>query len=161
MPFPQAGCKFPNTWIQQHNWFNPDQLWDILPNPESLGPLACSDHNVVLWSSAASIPKPKIKRVKYRPLTDSAISTYGRWIATYPFTEAHAKYLEFFPEKTFTRCESDKPWITPQFKKIIRKNCKLFQEGDLQNARKIAKSHYLFHEKCEERLRAWEIFGQS
>ena len=122
--------------------------------PESLGPLACSDHNVVLWSAAASIPKPKIKRVKYRPLTDSAISTYGRWIATYPFPEVygdesldkkcqlfnevlHAKYLEFFPEKTFTRCESDKPWISPQIKKLIRKKCKLFQEGDLQNAKKL------------------------
>ena len=98
--------------------------------PESLVPLACSDHNIVLWSAAASIPNPKIKRVKYRSLIDSAICTYGRWIATYPFPEVygdksldkkcqlfnevlHAKYLEFFPEKTFTRCESDKPWIPP------------------------------------------------
>ncbi|XP_065570204.1 uncharacterized protein LOC136033338 [Artemia franciscana] len=110
--------------------------------------------DLILTNSAASIPKPKIKRVKYRPLTDSAICTYGRWIATYPFPEVygdksldkkcqlfneilHAKYLEFFPEKTFTRCESDKPWITPQIKKLIRKKCKLFQEGDLQNAKKL------------------------
>ncbi|XP_065571551.1 uncharacterized protein LOC136034346 [Artemia franciscana] len=109
--------------------------------PESLGPLACSDHNIVLWSAAASTPKPKIKRV-------------NRWIATYPFPEVygdkspnkkcqlfneilHAKDLEFFPEKIFTRCESDKPWITPKIKKLIQKKCKLFQEGDLQNAKKL------------------------
>ena len=57
--------------------------------PESLGPLACSDHNVVLWSAASSIPKLKIKRVKYLPLTDSAICTYGRWLATYSFPEVY------------------------------------------------------------------------
>ena len=55
--------------------------------PESLGPLACSDHNFVLWSATASIPKPKIKRVKCRPLTDLAISTNGQWIAAHTFPE--------------------------------------------------------------------------
>ena len=56
--------------------------------PESLGPLACSDHNVMLWSAAASTPKPKIKRVKYRPLTDSAILHLWSMDSYLPFSRS-------------------------------------------------------------------------
>ena len=49
----------------------------------SLGPLAKSDHNVLWWKpkSINHIPKPKKVKIVYRPLSESSIQAFGRWIA--------------------------------------------------------------------------------
>jgi len=71
------------------------------------------------------------------------------------FTEVlNAKYLELFPEKTSTRYESDKSWMTPKIQETNPKEVQAFPRRRFAKREKIAKSHYVSHGKCEERLRA-------
>ena len=55
--------------------------------PVSLEPLAKSDHNVLWWKPKSRNHIPKSKKVKtvYRPLSESSIQTFGRWIANFDF----------------------------------------------------------------------------
>ena len=46
-------------------------------------------------------------------------------------------YHEFFPVKERTICETDKPWLDTNIKKMIKERCKLHAAGDILNANKI------------------------
>ena len=103
--------------------------FEVLYEPAvSLGPLAKSEHNILWWKSKSRnhIPKPKKVKIVYRPLSESSIQTFGRWIANFDFdpicviTNIDEKvktlysilqqmYNEFFPVKERTICETDMP----------------------------------------------------
>ena len=124
--------------------------------PVSLGPLAKSDHNILWWKpkSRNNKPKPKTVKIVYRPLSESSIQTFGRWIANFDFdpicviTNIDEKvetlysilqqmYHEFFPIKERMISETDKSWLDTNIKKMIKERCKLHATGDILNANKI------------------------
>jgi len=91
-----------------------------------------SDHHVLILKAKTSVKKPKLSPVT-RPLTNSAIFEYGRWLVTYNFPEVslygilvqrvrafneelYSMHLEIFATKAVTLSEYDKPWITPAIK---------------------------------------------
>ena len=119
----------------------------------SNGPLGKSDHHTLLMKAKSEIRKLKKIKVLRRPITKSAINTYGMWVGTHCFSEVYnesdvnrkaeifqsllyEKYLEVFPEKQFVVSESDKPWITPKIKQLIREKTTVRQSsGDATSLR--------------------------
>ena len=87
--------------------------------PFTIAPLGTADHNTVLWS--ASVQQKTINQMRaVRPLTDSAIREFGRWICSQTWedvvgtrdlntaaevlqTKLREAYENFFPE-TIYRC---------------------------------------------------------
>ena len=100
-----------------------------------------SDHNIVFviptkQINNASILPPK-KVVMFRPLPESGMLEFGRFITAHHWLEViekndvnekteafhrtiRSKFEEIFPEKIVTISPLDKPWMNPSLKKINR-----------------------------------------
>ena len=99
-----------------------------------------SDHKIVVavprYQDPMNILHEK-KTIKFRPLPDSGIQTFGRFITMHDWSEVlnvadidakvdafhktiRDKYEEIFHEKTIKISQLDKPWMTPQLKSINR-----------------------------------------
>ncbi len=118
----------------------------VYKKPEILPPVSSSDHNCVLWSPKAQVRPPQcIKRV-IRPMRESSLNEFGRWITTQSWQDvneatgtdekANAFYNTILPEidrhfpmKTVKMYPSDKPWITPKIKRLICLRQKAFKTG--------------------------------
>jgi hypothetical protein len=124
--------------------------------PFSLGPLAKSDHNILCWKSKKRnrIPKPKKTRILYRPLSESSVQAFGRWIANFDFAAICAitdidekvetqystmqqKYSEINPVKMRLVCEQDKPGLNSELKIMIKKRCNLHAVGEVSEGNKL------------------------
>ena len=127
---------------------------DYYEVPFSLGPLHNSDHNTLLWKAKVGLPAPRKVKITTRPMTKEAIRSFGQWIGTFDFDEIcsmtdidqkvdtfnsllSCKYHEHFPEKKITVSDTDKPWVTPDLKKLILTRCQLHRSGDIVQANKL------------------------
>ena len=106
--------------------------------PRSLPPLGRSTHVTILWSPSPTISTPRREVTRHhRPLPDSALREFGRWIVQHPWSEVleaedvetkwksfttttTEAYHHFFPVKDFTVDPSDAPWMTPRLKRLIK-----------------------------------------
>ena len=129
---------------------NPDRILDKVVTslshwyqpPVPLPPLECdsdktgrpSDHLGVLWEPLNhEFPAREMRTVHFRPLPDSSIKLFGRWVASNDWSDiynaetAHEKatFLQtilmekfnyFFPEKISKFRFDDKPWVTTEVK---------------------------------------------
>ncbi|XP_076039158.1 uncharacterized protein LOC143024257 [Oratosquilla oratoria] len=112
--------------------------------PRPLPPIGRSTHITIQWSPAPSnaIRRTKVTR-HHRPMPDSAMREFGRWIVEYPWTEVlEAEDVEtkwknystttteafhfFFPVKDFSVNRSDAPWMTPRIKRLIKQRNKAY-----------------------------------
>lgn len=100
-----------------------------------------SDHNTVfLIPNSLNINSslPEKKRICTRPLLQSGIQDFGRFITTHNWSEVllekdvnkktvafhktiREQYENIFPEKITEFSPLDKPWMTPQIKKVHRR----------------------------------------
>ena len=100
-----------------------------------------SDHSVPVCVPHTDRSKPAVRRfrtVTYRPLPDSAVREFGKWITQENFsqikdylpTSAHAKELEsilmknldkYCPSKTMRLGPLDKPWMNFELKALSRR----------------------------------------
>ena len=105
-----------------------------------------SDHLVVLMQplvSALEVPPRQYRTVVTRPLRQSGIESFGRWIVAKSWKEIYQcddinrkveifqntlmdQYLKCFPEKVLKVCDNDAPWITPSLKALDRKRKREF-----------------------------------
>ena len=120
--------------------------------PQDLPPLGGSYHYMIKW---APLPSYKVKyvieKVSYRPLSDRGLLEFGNWITSESWDEVailessdekakflqdklRNKYEECFPEKTFKRCNTDRPYITQEIKDLIQYKIQLRKEGKIGNA---------------------------
>ena len=118
-------------------------LHTLYDKPRILAPLGSGDHSIVLWlpiakesTSRENITKPMKRLLRRYPL--SQVNAFGRWLCThkwfsdvgpspsademaisfsYHLTSAHDR---FFPLKSVKCHYSDKPWMTPSIKQLIR-----------------------------------------
>ena len=124
-------------------------LHNLYDRPNVLAPLGSSDHNIVHWlPSVDNIPShnTQAKPVKslVRRYPRSGIDAFGRWVTTHnwycdlePNPTADSLAVSFtnqltesidriFPQHTSTRHHTDKPWITPAIKQLIKYRQKAF-----------------------------------
>ena len=109
-------------------------------------PVGRSDHNTIYWSPINSVIKGRVQKSTVRPLTKARMHEFGRWITAHPWNEvlnanntqdkSDAFYSTMtsaiethFPTKVVKLHSSDKPWITPEIKDLIKKRQKAFAEG--------------------------------
>ena len=103
--------------------------------PFTIAPLGTADHCTVIWS--ASIQQKTIKQMRaVRPLTDSAIREFGRWICSQTWedvvdirdinaaaeilqTKLREAYENFFPEAIYLCKSNEPPWMTKRLKHLI------------------------------------------
>ena len=115
--------------------------------PRPLPPLGRSPHLSVLWepTPTTSLPQQEASR-SHRPLTDSAIRSFGQWITQHPWTEVidtedvqtkwdnyhktiTEAYQQFFPVKTISLHPADAPWITHRVKRLIQQRNQAFHHN--------------------------------
>ena len=138
----------------------------IKPNEGSNG--KPSDHLVVLMLPLLSTldMKPRSYRiVQTRPINQSGIDSFGRWITGYNWhsvyrcTDVHmkaellqdilmCKYHECFPLKTLKLCEDDDPWVTNKIKELDRLQKREFYKNQSSEKWKRLNEQYL--KKCSE-----------
>ena len=115
-------------------------------DPSVRSPVGCSDHVTIYWS-----PKQghhiqcSVQKRTVRPLIKSRMYEFGRWITSYAWEEvlsgnstqdkADAFYATLntaiethFPSKVVKIHSSDKPWITPEMKNLIKKRQTAFTQ---------------------------------
>ena len=110
-------------------------------NPNVNSKVKPSDHLVVLMkplSSELEIQQRTYHYVKTRPITQSGIDKFGRWIVCHNWHELYKcenehekaeilqntlmnKYYECFPVKTRKISSDDEPWVTETFRQIAKK----------------------------------------
>ncbi len=116
-------------------------------HPVIVAPIGTGDHSTVTWSPNDPGPKSNCVRIRnVRPMKDSAVRNFGRWITDHSWTEVteesntvdkcNAFYQtltsaieHFLPCRTVKLHVQDKPWITPSIKNLIHKRQSAFQEG--------------------------------
>ena len=143
---------------------NPDKILDVIittlskyyqepitkpPISNDAGNGKPSDHLVVLMktiTTALECPPRHYTTVEFRPITDSGLLLFGKWLAdqTWDFlyreTDAHEKakvfhlvlmkkFHELFPIKTLKVCAEDKPWISHHLKTLDRKRKREFNKN--------------------------------
>ena len=114
--------------------------------PLVLPPIGLSDHNSVLCSYKNAATKNACTKVKIRQGNNAAKIAFGKWLTDFNWTSLYHTYsceqkLELFEDiinaeldcfllaKTVKLHEKDKPWVTPEFKKIIQARQKVFHDG--------------------------------
>ena len=121
-----------------------------------LAPLSTLDHNIVHWlpltKDAINTLTPKPKPIKHlvRRYPRSGIEVFGRWacsknwfdeLSDNPGTDELVTSFSsqvtnalnnIFPLKTVKLHHTDKPWITPSIKQLIKDRQKAFYRGDKQ-----------------------------
>ena len=121
--------------------------------PQVLAPLGSSDHNIVTWSpnlkNTNSQERTKSVKRCIRRYPRSGIEALGRWIATHDWfgelgtnhtvddlTSSFSSHLteainRIFPPITVKCHQTDKPWITPGIKKLIKDRQKAFHNHNI------------------------------
>ncbi|XP_072039411.1 uncharacterized protein [Amphiura filiformis] len=143
-------------------------------------PIGTSDHRTVLWTPKDhEIRSNSVHTRKVRPLKDSNLREFGRWITSHTWTEvteaantgdktsAFYKTLNtaiqlHFPCRKVKLHVHDKPWITPAIKSLICKRQKSFHEGNTHNwrimrnkvQREISKAKRDFYRDRVQRLKS-------
>ena len=135
-------------------------LHTLYYKPRILAPLGSGDHSIVLWlpiaknsTSRENITKPMKRLVRRYP--QSQVNAFGRWLCkhnwfsdvghnpsademaisfSYELTSAHDR---FFPLKSVKCHYSDKPWMTPSIKQLIRDRQKAFHSENVQQWRAL------------------------
>ena len=128
-------------------------LHNLYGCPSIYAPLGSSDHNMVQWlpnseNDKWSSPEKYVRR-QLRRYPRSGIDAFGRWITTHnwfeelgpspsvddltiSFTTQLTKAVEqIFPAKILKYHQSDKPWITPEIKLLIKDRQKAFHSGNI------------------------------
>ena len=114
-------------------------LAELYRPPTPLPPVGKSTHITIEWRPAPSTSIPRIRQVtrQHRPMPDSAMREFGRWIVEHPWTEVLAAedvetkwrnystttteaFHHFFPVKDFSVHPSDAPWMTPHIKRLMK-----------------------------------------
>ena len=105
-----------------------------------------SDHLVVIMQPITSVlecPPRLYKTVEYRPLTDSGMVEYGRWLSEQTWNEIYVemdchkkaeifhkilmdKFLEIFPILSMKVCSEDQAWVSRNLKLMDRKRKREF-----------------------------------
>ena len=136
----------------------------INPNLNSKG--KPSDHLVVIMkpiSSVLEIHPRSYHLVKSRPITQSGINAFGRWIVSHNWHELYrcenvhmkaelfqhtllTKFHEFFPIKIRKFSNDDKPWITEKIKNLDRLQKREFLKN--HKSKKWEKLNEEFQERC-------------
>lgn len=121
----------------------------LYDNPTVLAPLGSSDHNIIHWvPSINSNPGHNTEAQSVKSLVrrypQSGIDAFGRWITTHDwfcdrepnpsvdnlassFTSHMTESIDrIFAQQKATRHHSDKPWITPEIKQLIKGRQKAF-----------------------------------
>jgi hypothetical protein len=128
-------------------------LHNLYNCPSIQAPLGSSDHNMVQWLPSSEnnkqLPPVKYVRRQVRCYPRSGIDAFGRWITTFnwfeklgpspsvdelatSFTTQLTKAVDrIFPVKTLKSHQSDKPWITPEIKLMIKDRQKAFHSGNI------------------------------
>ncbi|KAI8513803.1 hypothetical protein Bbelb_081270 [Branchiostoma belcheri] len=108
-------------------------------------PVGRSDHNSVLWTPVVTRPHSKSHSRVVRPLKDSDIRAFGTWITKHSWQEVYTAQStqentdafyetltsgidHFFPTKTVKIHSTDRAWITPAIKRLIRKRQEAFNQ---------------------------------
>ena len=108
-----------------------------------LAPLGSSDHNIVLWApllvKSNHYPEPKFTKFTTRQFPQSNVDAFGRWASkcrwfeevmpnamvedlASSFTTQLTQAIDvFFPSGSVKRHITDKPWITPEIKNLIKR----------------------------------------
>ena len=110
-------------------------------SPTVHAPLGSSDHNIVFWQpSLAHRQSPRVNPPKrlVRHYPRSGIDAFGRWVTTHDWftdlgpspsvddlvssfiTQLIDAIDRIFPVKTIKLHGTDKPWITPELKLMIK-----------------------------------------
>ena len=144
---------------------------DFYKKPLITAPIGSSDHSTVLMIPRTSCPI-STTRCSYRPMRDSCVRSFGRWITSYDFRYLDGMespddmvqsiqsvlgqaYRQHFPLVVRRRSPNDKPWITDRLKSLIRKRQRAFELADrttfmkLRNQiqRKIKQRKSVFYQK--------------
>ena len=121
-----------------------------------------SDHQIVLWeplSKYQDIPKRDYRMVSFRPLPQSRINDFGRWLNEQNWHEIYAlttvdekvesfqnilmqKFYSIFPLKEFKVSQDDKPWISKQLKMLDRQKRREFYKHKKSDKWKIMNAEY-------------------
>ena len=127
---------------------------DLCNTPLVIPPIESSDHNSVLCSYIEGTFKNTHTKVKIRQGNNAAKTAFGKWLADFNWTMLYRiisceQKLELFqniinagldcflPRKTVKLRDNDKPWITPEFKKLIGSRKKAFHQGKSPRYRRI------------------------
>ena len=131
--------------------FNENQfIVDVMLMP----PIGLSDHNSVLCSLKNATNKNAHRKVQIRQGNNAAKTAFEKWLTDFNWTGLYCtssceQKLElfqdiinagldcFFPAKTVKLHEKDKPWVTPEFKKIIEARQKAFHDGKSSHYRRL------------------------
>ena len=122
-------------------------LKDFYNSPHILPPIGLSDHNTVLCIPMKDSLKNKTTKVKIRQSKTSNKIALGRWLSNINWSNLYQtsscdQKLEilhttleagldlFMPRKTIKRHDSDRPWITDEFKRIIQDRQKAYYQGN-------------------------------
>ena len=131
-----------SKWYQK-----PICLPPLDPDPFSNG--SPSDHMMPLMIPISTLnnrPARTKRKVVIRPLPDSGLSTFDKWISghswenVYKAETAHTKadifqkeLLEalnkYLPEKSMTFSSDDRPWMTPELKNLDRRRKRQFHKN--------------------------------
>ena len=127
---------------------------DFCNTPLVIPPIGRSDHDSVLCSYKEGKTKNVHTKVKIRQGNNATKSAFGKWLSHFNWTVLyHTISCEqkldlfqdvintgldrFLPTKTVKLHDKDKPWITPEFKKIIETRQKAFHHGKSSNYRQL------------------------
>ena len=136
----------------------------INPNRNSGG--KPSDHLVVLMCPLVSelqIPPRVYTTVTTRPLTQSGIERFAKWVEQYAFSEIYEykdankmaenfqnilveNYRRCFPTKSFKVCQEDRPWVSAELKALHRKVKKEYFRN--KKSEKWTKLNQEYVERC-------------
>ena len=115
--------------------------------------------------SALDVKKRDYQFVHTRPITQSGIDSFGRWMVSYNWHDLYtcrnvndkaeflqnalmSKYYECFPVKTMKLSSDDEPWVTSRIKQLDRSQKREFSKN--QQSEKWTKLNSLFLQKCAE-----------
>ena len=124
-------------------------LFHLYEKSHVLAPLGTSDHNSVRWSPRVNLrSKNHSQGTAKRPVRlfpRHAVNAFGRWVSTHnwfggldlinpsvdklvsSFTADLTSAVDrFFPMKSMKFHHSDKPWITPSIKMLVKERKKAF-----------------------------------
>ncbi|XP_071477419.1 uncharacterized protein [Diadema antillarum] len=113
-------------------------------DPHILAPLGRSDHSSVWWTSREPTPPSNSSQTRMtRPMKDSSIRAFGQWISNHDWEEIntddsvseqcanfyatlHTAIEKHFPMRRVKLHPTDKDWMTPKIKAMIKSRQKAF-----------------------------------
>ena len=118
----------------------------ILTNMSVISSVGLSDHNSVICTFNRSLIKNLTNKVKIRRNIHCNKTAFGKWLAEYNWSTLYRtvtcedkldifmKVINtgldcFFPCKSIKLHANDKPWVTPEFKELIKDRQKAYHDG--------------------------------